>query len=331
MAEISIIMPVYNKEKFLRKSIDSVLNQTYKDYELIIIDDGSNDDSAKMADEYSKNHKQIMVIHIKNSGVSNARNIGISSATGKYITFIDSDDYCQPDYLLNLYNCITQNRADMVISGLSEHWEYSDNKKFIQPALIGLFQLKDVLPNFARMQIQNGIFGFSGAKIFKKELCKDIYFDNQISLAEDFDFFLKLYSRVSTIYFDNNCYYYYLQQAANSTSTIKDENIDYYSQILINLRFKNFLEKNNSFQGENQAIVNKLINNYIFFTIYHSSVEALNKKFDSVYYLIKNENINLVGDNIRQKFIFYCLNRNLKPPVKTMLVMYRHLKVLRRR
>ena len=93
MPFVSGIVPVYKAENFLPKCIDSILNQTYKDFELILVNDGSPDKSGKICDKYSEKDNRIIVIHKKNGGVSSARNIGIENATGKYICFVDSDDF----------------------------------------------------------------------------------------------------------------------------------------------------------------------------------------------------------------------------------------------
>ena len=93
--KISVIIPVYNVEDYIRQSIDSVLNQTYKNLEIILVDDGSKDNSGKICDEYKNVDERIKVIHKINSGVSSARNVGIDIATGKYIMFLDSDDFLE--------------------------------------------------------------------------------------------------------------------------------------------------------------------------------------------------------------------------------------------
>ena len=92
---VSVIIPVYNVERYLKKCIDSILNQTYKNLEIILVDDGSTDCSSKICDEYAKNDTRILVIHKANGGQSEARNIGISESKGEYIFFVDSDDYIE--------------------------------------------------------------------------------------------------------------------------------------------------------------------------------------------------------------------------------------------
>ena len=96
--KISVIIPVYNVEPYLRKCLDSVINQTYRNLEIIIVDDGSPDNCGAICDEYAARDDRVIVIHKKNGGVSAARNDGIRIASGKWITFVDPDDWCEPDY-----------------------------------------------------------------------------------------------------------------------------------------------------------------------------------------------------------------------------------------
>lgn len=113
---ISIVLPVYNAEKYLKKSIESILHQTYPAWELIIIDNGSEDDSLEICQEYAKNEERILVLHqYQNKGVSAARNLGVEKATGNYITFLDADDWVAEDYLEQLVNTAKNTQADMLV------------------------------------------------------------------------------------------------------------------------------------------------------------------------------------------------------------------------
>lgn len=111
--EISIIVPVYNVEKYLERCIDSILNQNFKDFELILVDDGSTDKSGEICDKYAKRYSYIRVIHKENGGPSEARNEGILQANGKYVTYIDSDDLISSDYLDCLFNALCHYKADV--------------------------------------------------------------------------------------------------------------------------------------------------------------------------------------------------------------------------
>lgn len=112
---ISIIIPVYNVEQYLDYCMESVLVQDYKNLEIILIDDGSTDSSGNMCDEYAKNDSRVKVIHKKNGGLSSARNIGIEVMTGKYLTFVDSDDYIRIDYVSRMYKYILEDDTDLVV------------------------------------------------------------------------------------------------------------------------------------------------------------------------------------------------------------------------
>jgi len=113
--KISVIVPIYNVEKYLGKCLNSILEQTFTDYELILVDDGSTDSSGDIADEYALKDDRISVIHKKNGGLSDARNHGIDKANGEYVCFIDSDDWIEKTYLEELHELAVKNEADITI------------------------------------------------------------------------------------------------------------------------------------------------------------------------------------------------------------------------
>lgn len=111
---ISVVVPIYNVEKYIEKCIDSIINQTYTNLEIILVDDGSPDKCGKICDEYAKRDKRIKVIHKENGGVSSARNIGLDNLNGEYVTFIDADDYISNNYCEELLNALKTENADCV-------------------------------------------------------------------------------------------------------------------------------------------------------------------------------------------------------------------------
>ncbi len=123
---ISIVLPIYNSIKYLKRCVESILSQSFQEYELILVDDGSDDGSERLCDEYQAAHAGIRVIHKENAGLGYARNDGIEAATGKYIAFVDADDYLGRDSLLNLYEAAEHNQADCVVAGYTII--YSDGK-----------------------------------------------------------------------------------------------------------------------------------------------------------------------------------------------------------
>ena len=110
---ISVVIPVYNTEKYLKECIDSVINQSYNNLEIILVDDGSTDNSLEICNKYADMDKRIKVIHKNNGGLSDARNVGIENANGKYITFVDSDDFIENDMYELLYNDVCENNAEI--------------------------------------------------------------------------------------------------------------------------------------------------------------------------------------------------------------------------
>lgn len=110
---VSVIVPVYNVEKYLRRCVDSILNQTYQNIEIILVDDGSPDNCGAICDDYQNTDYRVKVIHKKNGGLSDARNVAISQTSGEYITFVDSDDWVSPYYVEHLYKAVSMWQADL--------------------------------------------------------------------------------------------------------------------------------------------------------------------------------------------------------------------------
>ena len=143
MSIFSIIVPVYNAENELGKCIDSILAQSIEDFELILIDDGSTDNSGKICDAYEKKDKRIKVIHKINGGVSSARNSGLDIANGDCITFIDSDDYVDYGYLKKLYNP----NVDMVLCNMKYMQSYKNNYRILDNEIYGVFKIDEEIIN----------------------------------------------------------------------------------------------------------------------------------------------------------------------------------------
>ena len=147
MPKISIIVPVYNVEKYLEKCVRSILAQTFTDFELILVDDGSPDSSGAMCDQFAEQDQRVKVIHKENGGLSDARNAGIEIATGEYLGFVDSDDYIADDMYELLYTNIVKEDADLSICGIYDVYEERANcKSLIQE----LFQRRSIIVNFTR-------------------------------------------------------------------------------------------------------------------------------------------------------------------------------------
>lgn len=173
--KISVIIPVYKVEKYLRRCVDSILNQTYKNFELLLVDDGSPDSSGKICDDYSKTDNRIKVIHKKNGGLSSARNAGIKASSGDYLNFVDSDDWLEFDCLEYLLELLTKNNADF---SMAENIRDSsdvdfDSKLKKTPFEEKVFSQKDFLSLFFKINTQKNV-QYAWAKLYKKKLFDNI-------------------------------------------------------------------------------------------------------------------------------------------------------------
>lgn len=169
---ISIIVPIYNVEKYLPRCIGSILNQNFEEFELILVNDGSTDNSGKICDIYAKKDKRIKVIHKKNGGVSSARNSGIRAATGEYIGFVDPDDYIDKNMYTNLYELCEENNCDIGICKLGREIDgnllnYNREEKILE--LNKIEAMKELF--------KGELYRFSLCnKIYKRKCFKDVIF-----------------------------------------------------------------------------------------------------------------------------------------------------------
>ncbi len=220
MPEISLIIPVYNVEKYLRRCLDSVVNQTYKDFECILIDDGSTDMSGQICDEYADKDNRFIVIHQENGGVSSARNAGLDIAKGRYIAFCDSDDELLFNYLELM--CTADESMDMVVLGLMS--KSNDNiRNFIIFDDMEFFSIDNsVIQELISNRCLNTVFG----KRFKKKIIeqKHISFDKSYSLGEDSIFVSEYLIYTNSLkYCSKTGYVYYTNNDANNSLSHFDE------------------------------------------------------------------------------------------------------------
>lgn len=174
MCKISIITPVYNVEGYLEKCIDSILNQTFSDFELIIVDDGSPDLCGTIADQYALKDKRIKVIHKDNGGAPSARNAGIEQATGDYFYFPDSDDWLEPDYLECLYKIACTTGVQLVISGyVMEYCEKKKNMSFTVLPKEKIFDSKEKVRHNVHLYFDNMMVAVPWNKLYRADYIKE--------------------------------------------------------------------------------------------------------------------------------------------------------------
>lgn len=306
-----------------------VKEQSFHDFECILIDDGSTDGSGQVCDMFTKEDRRFSVFHIPNCGVSHARNIGLNKSVGEYITFIDADDEITKDYLQNLYECMIQSSADIVIGGHVDIWDDRDEIiPAINPYKTGVYYLSDILPEFANVQRNFGTYGWCWSKLLSKELIGESRFTEGLILAEDFDFYLKVYSKVNLIYFDLQPNYLYRQGADNCSVVKDDDAIDYLAQLRVNLRYCSFLKDVGGWSGVNKEIVEKLLSNYVYFTMFYGTLDDFDRKFDELYKICQMEKIILKPSGYMQKLLFWMLEKKWRFQAKGLMNVYKSVKKL---
>ena len=330
MPKISIIMPVYNKQNYLERSLDSVLNQSFSDFELIVIDDGSTDSSMTILEKYRSMDPRIKLIHSENHGVSHARNIGLDHITGKYITFVDADDELKQEYLTSLYKNYKDSGADIVINGITKVTKDGRNLEMCKGYSDGIYRICDILPDFASIQKNTGVFGYCVSKLFSSEFCGETRFDEGLNLAEDFDYYLKLYRKAQLIYMSNRLNYLYYQDTSGSSSEIKDEMIDYFSQFKINLRYQSFLEEMNCYSGKNKKIVDQIISSNAFHTLFYSN----DKEFVEKCAYIRNkidDSVNFQDISHYKKAVLNAAIKGNYQVSRLLIKLYKSLRSIKRK
>lgn len=223
-------------EKYLKRCIRSIQKQTYKNLEIILVDDGGTDNCSRICDEFAQKDSRIKVVHKQNGGLSDARNVGIDIARGEYITFVDSDDYVTQDYIEYLYNLLEKNKADISIVSNKKTWKFSDTVDLVNNKEI-LFSNVDAVED---LLYQKHIENSAWAKLYKTELFSDIRYPIGM-LYEDLGTTYKLLFKATNIVWSNEQKYFYFQRD-NSIMNKKfsGKNLD---RIFLSQEILNFVDK----------------------------------------------------------------------------------------
>lgn len=296
MKLISVIVPVYKVEKYLDKCIQSIVDQTYKNIELILVDDGSPDRCGKMCDEWATRDSRITVIHKQNGGLSDARNFGIDIAKGELLAFIDSDDYIEKNYLENLYKLLVDNRADISTCKPSVFFENEINShlyEILRNDDVVVLSSKEAL---IEMLYERNLTNSAWGKLYKKELFKDIRYPKG-KLYEDMFTTYKLIMKSNRVACSSAKLYNYLIRKNSILGTInpnkQKDMLDAANEIL------DYVE--NSVPSALEAAKYKLF--MVSMTIL-VQCDLFNKKHNKI--------INLLWKNIKKNRIKVALNRKVE-------------------
>ncbi len=222
MPKISIIVPVYNVEKYLDKCVSSILNQTFKDFELILVDDGSPDHCGSMCDDYAKKDSRVRVIHKENGGLSSARNAGIDAAKAPYIGLIDSDDYIEKDMYALLYRLIRKNEADIA---MCRHLDCYGNTipKDTMPRKVAVVDSETAVRIVMKAEITSVT---AVNKLYKKELFESVKYPVG-KLSEDAFVIIDLLKQCKRVAISTEPKYYYIHREGSiTTSAFKERDLN---------------------------------------------------------------------------------------------------------
>ncbi len=247
MPKVSVIVPVYNTEKYLAECIESISNQTFKDLELILVDDGSTDNSGTICDEYAKKDNRIKVFHQENGGVCHARNKGLDNATGKYICFVDSDDYLEHNALEILYTDIQNHNADISCALMT-----GDNNCNTPNLKNGIYEIWSDKTALKNALLDNRFSYSSCAKLFKRDLIQEIRFEEGRKIHEDSFFVFCCFLKCPTVVVRNVGIYNYTanpQSASHAVFSEKFYDILYFANKKTEIIQKDFPELENELKN----------------------------------------------------------------------------------
>jgi len=221
MPKISIIIPVYNTEKYLEKCLDSVLLQNWRDCEIILVNDGSKDGSLAICKKFARRDERIVVIDKENGGVSSARNAGLEQATGEYIAFVDSDDWIDESIYSSIFEKFGE-QFDIAISGVVHKGlkEKKEELSFLEDEYAGDSIKMDLMPRFyfyGKNFQKKPISGHTHKMLFKKDLIGEVRFLAEVRYAEDLLFCLTCLHRAKKVVVHKNCHYFYRRNIGSAT------------------------------------------------------------------------------------------------------------------
>lgn len=262
MPMLSIIVPIYQAKEYLEKCIDSILEQSFSDFELILVDDGSDDGSEEICNTYAKNDKRVKIIRQENQGVSSARNTGLDYASGKYIAFVDADDWVEKDLFKASMMAIVKSKADVVSYGfIKEIWS-DEGKKVLSkgiPASEGSLSKKSMKEYIMKQKGEINVNVFS--YIFKRELIEELRFRTEMSCAEDAVFVMQALTKAKIYCLIKIDGYHYNARIGSAVYRWQPEMVECYKKSY-NAMLKFFKSLRLSKQQANEFMAIKVMNGY---------------------------------------------------------------------
>lgn len=307
MAQVSVIIPIYMAEKYIKRCVDGVLRQSFHDFELILVDDGSLDNCGDICDRYAEADSRVKVIHQRNMGVSAARNRGLAVATGKYVVFIDSDDWVKDDYLRDLLST----DADFVSQSFAV---YDEDGDFLKENCWKQCRYESS-PDTVLTLLEDGVLGYTVSKRFTRKIIQDheIQFNNHIDHTEDTLFIIDYLHYAKSIQIEDKSNYCYVRYDSRETLSGKAT----YDRLAMastanHIICKQFFPKGS--EGYEKLYYSRIGYNYMSYigNAWLANLDGVMKRYFFVSALLKNEDIN--------KIIKYAPNALWKLPVHEKVI-----------
>ena len=262
--KVSVIVPIYKVEKYFDECVKSLINQTYSNIEIILVDDGSPDNCGKMADDYAKKDSRIKSFHKENGGQSSARNYGLKNATGDFYCFVDSDDFLADDYVEKMIRTAINTNADMVFSN---YYNCYVNRNRPSSKLLKYKEMKEFSCDefLDRLYCYPGTFCYAAMKFYRKEVFRNLQFKDM--LCEDAQIILGIVDNCKKIYYIPEILYYY-RRRKSSTVNGKQEILLQYEMTWINDHMNRLKEtgRQHLCAMAQKLLISKILGKYCFCT-----------------------------------------------------------------
>ena len=318
MPSLSIIVPIYNGEKYLRKCIDSILAQTYTDFELILVDDGSQDNSFEICQEYEKKDSRVVAIHTENGGPVASRKNGVRAAKGEYIGFVDCDDYIDEDVFSRLFDVLYQNKSDIVICGIiiedthaciKEHYNLFEghfDKRQIQKKIIPQML---VYSDFIKFGILPAVY----TKLVKAEIIKAVFSDlpNNMSIGEDVAISARSVMIANSLTIVHYAGYHYVQYDSSLVHKFNPK------------RFEHICNLYNNLKSIDNKDYQKQVPLYISWLIYNAITECITKSGYSKKELRRYIR-NILDNSVSRKCLKTAITSGISFKDKVKMFLMRH-------
>lgn len=303
---VSIIVPMYNSEKYIERCVKSLISQSYKNIEIVLVDDGSKDKTIEILKIYKDKDSRIKLYKKKNRGASSARNYGLEKCTGDYILFVDADDYIDSNMVQDMVTMVDITANTMVLSGNDEI--YVDKIEY-RNLFVGIKDKRNIPRNIVMREIASGRAGLICCKLIPKSIVDkfNIRFDESIKMSEDQLFFLELVQYIDKFCYVEGCMYHY-DRTNEKSITVNYQNDVYKNQMYVFEKIETLFKKNELNHSEDIKALSKKIKDILLFCINNevctSNIRNINEKIKNINFILTDTSIDSkYGDEIKDSLI----------------------------